>query len=478
MLARNLKKKGRACGSVTPAGFEGIATVGTLSATQSLRLDGTPARPIFRTANSAVAAPEPLLGSITSANALVRDGEMPADGWYLAAPFGEHPSPNGAYTQVFGMTEAQDILRSWNSMPAKAFRVVKNLKHTRKLKMSAPIFAAPPGQPHPDEDYANWSPLNELASFGELRTSNAGLEVYVTWNAAGMKTRERGPLHPSINWWHSPPDATGKVYPGHIESITLTRTPNIPTVPAWTANTLPGTSPETLAGTPQADNANQTANTQPMNPEQLNALRKSLGLPETADPAACIQAATTANAALATLAERDGALSTANSTLTTLNTERDTLRTQHGAIATERDGLRTAHATLTTERDTLRTANAAERKSFLDLAQKIGAITPAEREAFDTRISTANTREAAVAEIIGATDKPARKAMNTQSVEINGTRLDLSTANARQGALQSEVSKRMKANGTDYDTEFAAVKKDKNFSALFAAMQDPTKAAA
>ncbi len=219
----------------------------------------------------------------------------------------------------------------------------------------------------------------------------------------------------------------------------------------------------TLAGNPQAEN--QTANTQPMNQEQLNALRKSLGLPETADPAACIQAATTANAALAKLAERESTLTTANSTISTLNGERDTLRTQHGALATERDGLKTANANLTT-------ANGVLTKGLLDVAEKRGVITPAERMAFADRIATANTAQAALDEL--ATRKPA---MNVTSVDINGKKLDITTANARMEALETEVKRRMEADKCDRDTAFAKCLADPQLAALTGAMADPTRKA-
>jgi hypothetical protein len=425
---------------------------------------------IFRTANTAVAeSPAGLVfDCATTANALP---EQLADGWHVLAPFGEFPEPGGRYVQVFGASQADAMIRSWNSIAGRSFRWLKNVRHRLKPSLSMPIFDAPPGACHPDLDPSDWSKLPIVGEVTELRATANAIEGKVLWSDSARRgDRERGPLHPSINWWHDRPDAAGRVYPEHVESVTLTRTPNIRTVPAWTANadlsairnpqseiapTLPGTSPE----------ENQQ-HTQPMNQEQLNALRKSLGLPETADPAACITAATTANAALATLAERDAALNTANSTVSTLNTERDTLRTQHGAITTERDTLKTANTALNAERDAITVG-------ILDVAEKRGIITPAEREAFKTRISTANTAADALKEL--ATRKPA---MNTQSVEINGTRLDLSTANARQGALQDAVAKRQKADDCDYDTAYARAKADPNFSALFAAMQDPAKAKA
>lgn len=432
----------------------------------------------MRTANSAVAETpaELVFACASTANALP---EQLADGWHVLSPFGEFPSPDGRYVQVFGRAQADAMVRSWNSIAGRFGRLMKNAVHRRTASMSLPIYDAPPGAAHPDLE-----PLREvktpiIGEATELRSSNAGLEGFVKWTeAARAGDRQPGPLYPSSNWWHERADASGRVYPEHIESVTLTRTPNIRTVPAWTANSqkpVPSaqcseTSHTTLAGIPLAHN--QTANTDPMNQEQLNALRKSLGLPETADPAACIQAATTANAALATLAERDAALNTANTTVTTLNTERDALRTQHGSLTTERDSL-------TTERDTLQTANtalAAEvatlRKGLLDLAQERGAITPAERESFETRLSTANTIADALTEL------PKRKAMNVQSIELNGTRHDLSTANARMDALETAVKTRMDADKCDRDTAYGRVKADKNFAGLFAAMQDPAKAKA
>lgn len=411
---------------------------------------------VFRTANSAVLlAPEELVfDCAATANALP---EQLADGWHVLAPFGEFPEPGGRYVQVFGAPQADAMIRSWNSIGGKAFRWMKNVRHRLGAKLSMPIFDAPPGAAHPDLDPTDWSKLPLVGEVTDLRATANALEGKVVWSDAARRgDRERGPLHPSINWWHNQPDAQGRVYPEHVESVTLTRTPNIRTVPAWTANTLPGTSPE----------ENQTANTNTMNEQQLRELRLALGLPETADAAAILTTARTANAAATQLAERDSALNTANTTVTTLNAERDTLRTQHVTLTAERDTLRTANTVLTTERDTLIAG-------LLAAVEKRGIITPAESGDFKTRLTTANTAAAALTEL--ATRKPA---MNTQAVEINGTRLDLSTANSRQTALQDAVAKRMKADDCDYDTAYARVKADPNFSALFAAMQDPAKAKA
>ena len=192
----------------------------------------------LRTANSAGAeAPEELVpGCIATANALP---EQLADGWHVLAPFGEFPEPGGRYVQVFGASQADAMIRSWNSIAGRSFRWLKNVRHRLKPSLSMPIFDAPPGAAHPDLDPSDWSKLPIIGEITELRASNTALEGLVKWgDAARRGQREAGPLHPSINWWHEKADAFGRVYPEHIESVTLTRTPNIRTVPAWTANTL------------------------------------------------------------------------------------------------------------------------------------------------------------------------------------------------------------------------------------------------
>lgn len=397
-----------------------------------------------------------LSATICTANiADVADG-----GWAVIAPYGDHPSPDGSYSQHFDRAQAEKVVKTWNSITGAAVRWFKNLAHGLGAKFSAPVWDG-----HPDSDGQRWPVEKLLAEITDVRTGNDGLEGRVKWNAKTANARPAGPLFPSALWWHWPASGVPPtVYPEVLESVGLVRTPNISGVPAWTQNALALGGATNLAGNPQAENQNQNN----MTPQELAALRKALGLPETADAAACIARATTANAAVVTLAEREGALTTANSTISTLNGERDTLRTQHGALVTERDGLKTANASLTTERDTLKTANAMLVKGILDVSEKRGVITPAERPAFETRITTANTAADALTEL--QTRKPA---LNTQAVEINGNRVDLTTANARMEAIGAAVQKRMADHKLSYDDAFAAVQKDPALAALFSPMPQP-----
>jgi hypothetical protein len=104
---------------------------------------------IASTANSAVVqddAPEPLVrGCWATANALP---EQLADGWHVLAPFGEFPEPGGRYVQVFGASQADAMIRSWNSVAGRSFRWLKNVRHRLKPSLSMPVFDAPPGAAH------------------------------------------------------------------------------------------------------------------------------------------------------------------------------------------------------------------------------------------------------------------------------------------------------------------------------------------
>jgi len=104
----------------------------------------------------------------------------------------------------------------------------------------------------------------------------------------------------------------------------------------------------------------------------------------------------------------------------------------------------------------------------LNIAEKRGGITPAQRADVKTKLATANSRATTLAEL------QTSKALNTQPVEINGTRHDLSTANSRQAALTRAVKQRMKADGCDYDTAYQRVKADPACAPIFAAM-NPAK---
>lgn len=406
----------------------------------------------FRTANAVEA--EPVCSELISPNA-VSMGDAPADGWYLISPLGNFPRPNPADgTQIFGLDQAKSVVSTFNSLTGKAGRYFKNMWHGLGAKATLPVFEG-----HADNDPKRWRTLNRLGEIDGLHADEQGLWGHVTWNAEGLRNRtaELGPLKPSPLFWHNPPDDQGRVFPEMLESVGLVCFPNIRTAPQWTANAaIP------LAGPP----AEPKANNNMKHREQLIAL---LGLTADATDAA-IQSSLDQHSLKVT--STANALSTVTTEKTQLETKLTTANSQVTALTTERDQLKTANSGLTTERDTLKTANDSLVVGILDLAEKRGAITPAEREGFKTRLTTANTAADVLKEL------PARKAMNVERLELNGDRIDLSTANARASALQTAVQKRMKDEGIGYDEAFGKCMEDPKLKPLIDAMKPAAPAAA
>ena len=411
---------------------------------------------LFRTANSA----ELCLSEFVSANAQdvahVEDGQ-----WLDIAPFGDFQRPDGSAVQRFSPDQGEKVLRTWNSITGTAARYFKNLLHGLGAKSTCPIWDG-----HPDDDKARYPVERCLGEITDLRTTANALQGRVKWNPKGMASRRRGPLYPSPLWWHMPPSGDPPaVFPELLESVGLDPNPNIRGVRAWTANSAL----DPLASQ-QPEAQLKTENTM-----DRKKIALALGLTESATEAdidAAMQSLrTTANSASTATAQ----LTTANAQVVAMTTERDLARTALATANTQLTERNTALATLTTERDglltdktTLTTANAALVEGALNIAEKRGLITPADREATRTKLTTANTAAATLAEL--ASKEPV---INVQRVEINGNRIDISTANARSEAFNDLVSKRMKDHTEDRDTAFAKVMADSANKALVDAMQQP-----
>jgi hypothetical protein len=197
--------------------------------------------------------------------------------------------------------------------------------------------------------------------------------------------------------------------------------------------------------------------TDSMPEEPWQTLCLALGLPATADLATLVTTANAAHAALATLGTIDSARADFENQAATANAAAVALAGECAALRTELAAVQAAHLA---EAEVLR-------RGALDLAERKGALAPAERGGFAQKL-TANAA-GTFAEL------RTRHVMNTQPVQINGNRVDLSTANARQAAFDAEVTRRMRADGLDRDTAFARCLADPALAGLTGAMRDPTK---
>jgi len=411
------------------------------------------------TANSADLRLTAFISSNAPDVSSVADGE-----WMEIAPYGDFLSPDGSYVQKFHKEQAEKVVATWNSVTGVFSRLCKNMWHRLGRKTSVPVWDG-----HPDGDALRWPKESLLAEVTDLRAGATALEGMVSWNTANA-ARTRGPLYPSPKWWHYPPSGNPRaVYPELLESIGLVPTPNIKSVAAWTANQALDPFASADGSASQEAEAAATVNSQNQTKNHMKKFAIALGLAETATEteidAALMALRNTANSG-------SGLLSTANATIATLTTERDTAatalstanaqlaerNTTIGALTTERDGL-------LGEKGALTTANAALIAGILDVAEKRGLITPAQRPGFLTRLSTANTAADAITEL-----KEGKRKLNVDPVEINGARFDLTTANSRGDAFQAAVRQRMTANKEEYDVAFAGVMKDPKYAPLIAAM--------
>ena len=391
---------------------------------------------LFRTANENDMR---LSAAICTSNvAEAMDGD-----WVPVAPYGEHPSPDGSYVQKFDRGQAEKVVSTWNSITGVAARIFKNMWHGLGPKRSCPVWDG-----HPETDKKRWPKAKCLAEITDLRTGNEGLEGRISWTG---NTRPRGPLYPSPLWWHWPPSGEPpSVFPELLESIGLVATPNIASVPAWTQNASPNLASQEATEGVSDPNQHKTENQM-----DRSKIIEMLGL-----------------GADATDEQIEAALKGAGTTANALQTANAAKADAEAKIADVEAKLTTANADLagaTAKVSDLSTANEALLVGVLDIAEKRGAITPAERADFQARIATANTAAAALKEL------QTRKAMNTQPVVINGNRIDLSTANARANALEEAIAGKMKDGNLSREQAFVKCQSDPNLSGLFGAMADPTR---
>ncbi|MEO7933215.1 MAG: phage protease [Chthoniobacterales bacterium] len=410
----------------TPIRFQRL--VGAVAQGNFLALTGLSQ---VRTANTADLYPAPermQLSAAITPNAADLTPVASGD-WALISPYGDHPSPDGSYTQVFSREQADKVVKTWNSIAGIAVRTFKNIAHGLGIKSTAPVWDG-----HPETDKKRWPKEKLLAEISDLRAGEIGLEGKLTWNAKGDTARTRGPLFPSSLWWHWPASGTPpQVFPELLESVGLVPAPNISGVPAWTANT-------DLASSEAAENTETQKNENIMDKNKLIQL---LGL-----------------AADATDEQIESALKLNRTTANTADQVRNDLTTANTTLDEEKKKV-----------TSLNTANAAYVEGLLDLAEKRGVITAAQRGDYKDRLTTANTSAAAIKEL---TEKA--PALNTTEVKLNGNRVDLSTANARATALEGLVAAYMKDHNCDRDKAYAAVQADPNNKPLFDAMSATSKA--
>ena len=297
---------------------------------------------------------------LTLANALTLDNE----GWALLAPFGDsqYPIPDGkgghtTVIQRITKDTAQTMVETWNS----------TLSRVKRFFRGGPIYAGHPDRP----GMAHLYPDKEVKGlFNELQVRENGLYVRPLFNDAGAQLLEGGrKLFFSGRW---PARQTGTkdgmpvFEPFSVTSIGLTPNPNLPT--------------EMLNAKPAAGAAETGAGARGANPtDTMNERQKLLAALISAGILTLNNEATDDQIVAAVRG-----LHAQAANVTTLTNERDTLKTTLAARDTEVTTLKAAATASATQFEN-------ERKTLinhsLDRAQKLGAITEADRKVWEGRLT-------------------------------------------------------------------------------------------
>jgi hypothetical protein len=154
-----------------------------------------------------------------------------------------------------------------------------------------------------------------------------------------------------------------------------------------------------------------------------------------------------ADTAASNMVTKDKLVETAENSLTVVRTELDQAKTKIVQFETALQSAREAHA-----------------NSLLDAAETTGRITKAERTEWLPRL-TGETREAEANALQAITPK-----LNTTPLDVTKSRVDIGNEKQRRETVANAVDANI-AKGMDYDSAWAAAKKDPELKAVWDAMK-------
>ena len=350
------------------------------------------------------------------------------DEWIRIAKYGEWRDGSKARTlQVLALDNATAMARNFNSIVGKIGRFMRG----------APIFIG-----HPDCDPDTYTDHRRVGKITALEARADGLYAKPAWNDLGEQNlREGYHVYPSSVWRFPKPKAgETRVYPDMFQSLGLTNFP------------AGDVDPVTFNSDTQPDTEND------MNPELLTLL----GLAEGATPEDILAAVTALKEAAAAKEE-----TTVEETEETTETE-EVIDEEKAAMNAQLTALQ---AECSTAQNALAGYRTAEASRLIGDALASGALTGAEKAGWEARFATDHA--AAVNAI--AVLRPG-KALNTQPIALGESKVNITTARDRMHAVNAEVKRRMDADGLTHDIAFNAVKKDPEWSHVFAAMERTTAA--
>lgn len=339
--------------------------------------------------------------------------EENSDGWFKVSPYGTFRGKTPGRPQHFNEDAAKRMVSEFNSLRGKLGRMFRGV----------PIYIG-----HPDVDPTIWTDDRRLGKATDLQARPDGLWAFGEWNSLGRENQTEGFwVYPSPRW--DAPVGQARFEPDRLISIGLTNTPRIETS-------------EPLANS-QLDTNTETPTL--MDPKLI---REKLGLaPETTDEEvfAKIESLTNAATEAETRAmDAENAKAAAEQTATTEKQEKDQIACS----------LQTAEANVISFRE-------AADNALLDLAERDGKITKAERAAWQTKLA-GEKRDEAVNSLSALKPK-----LNTQPLSGGQSREDREQSDNQREAVANAVNELQQKRGLSYVDAWGEVKKDAKFAAYF-----------
>ncbi len=337
------------------------------------------------------------------------------DGWMKIAPFGSYPGSRPGRPQHFTEVESNAMVQEFNSLRGRLGRMFRG----------APVYIG-----HPDKDPAVYTDHRRLGKITDLQTRADGLYGEVEWNALGLENKREGYwVFPSPRW--DAPHGRPEFRPDRLISVGLTNMPRI-------------AASEPVTNSQDFESETETTTDTDMDRKKLT---EGLGLDVTATDEEIFA--------------KIGTLMTAATTAETATTEAVEMKDK---VETITNSLTTATGRITTLEGELKASREVLANSRLDSAVETGRITKAERAEWLTKL-TGENREAESNSLTALVPK-----LNTTSLDVSGSRIQIGDAAARREAISNAVDAQM-SRGLSYDEAYAATKKDPKLKPVWEAMK-------
>jgi hypothetical protein len=340
--------------------------------------------------------------------------EESADGWFKVSPYGVFRGKTPGRQQHFSEDSAKRMVGEFNSLSGKLGRMFRGV----------PIYAG-----HPDVDPTIWQDDRRLGKCTKLEARPDGLWAFAEWNSLGRENQTEGFwIYPSPRW--DAPASQTRFEPDRLISIGLTNTPRIET------------------SEPLANSLTQTPNNETPTLMDPKLIREKLGLaPETTDEEVFAKI----DSMTAAATEKEG-----------MTTELETANAAAAAQKKEKDEM--ACSLQAAEANIIHFREAAD-NALLDLAERDGKITKAERADWQTKLAGA-ARDEAINSLSAIKPK-----LNTQPLNGGQNREDREQSDNQREAVANAVAE-LEKTGLSYVDAWGKVKKDPKFTAYFNRSED------